>query len=151
MSALGKKILLAKTGLDGHWRGVSLVEKRLQEAGFLVVMIGMATPDEIVSAAVEQDVDLVGLNVGGHIEVVHKTVDQLNERMVGVPVFAGGAIAPWAKKELEDRHIEVYPPGSSLEDIVDAAFRLCRINVKASTLKIEAQINPKYSADGAKP
>jgi len=130
MNPHNKKILLAKTGLDGHWRGVSLVERKLKDAGFNVIMIGMATPAEIVRAAIQHEVDLVGLNVGGHVEVVHRTVDQLGEEKAGTPVFVGGAIPPWAKKELEARFIEVYPPGSSLDDIVDAAFRLCRINAE---------------------
>ena len=64
-----KRILMAKTGLDGHWRGPTIVARALRDAGFEVIMIGMANTQDIVAAAVDEDVDLVGLNIGGHIDV----------------------------------------------------------------------------------
>ncbi len=116
-----KKILLAKTAIDGHWRGVSLVARALRDAGFEVVLSGMAKPEDIVWSAVDEDVDLVGLSVGGHIAVVHRLLDQLAEARSDLPVFVGGAIAPWGRRELEERGLRVFPPGSKLEDIVAAA------------------------------
>jgi len=121
-----KKILLAKTGIDGHWRGISLVARGLRDAGFEVILTGMSKPDEIASSAVDEDVDLVGLSVGGHIDVVHRILDLLNEQRPELNVFVGGAIPPWAKKELEAKGLDVFPPGSSLEDIADSARRLTR-------------------------
>ncbi len=118
------KILLAKTALDGHWRGISVVARALRDGGFEVIMIGMARPEEIVAAAVDEDVDLVGLNVGGRIEVVERVLAQLREAGLDVPVFAGGTIAPRYCKQLEAQGVETYPPGSSLSAIVDAARRL---------------------------
>lgn len=118
------KILLAKTALDGHWRGISVVARALRDGGFEVIMIGMARPEEIVAAAVDEDVDLVGLNVGGRIEVVERVLEQLREAGLDVPVFAGGTIAPRYCKLLEAKGVETYPPGSSLDTIVDAAQRL---------------------------
>ena len=122
--AIPKKILLAKTGIDGHWRGVSLVARALRDAGFEVILSGMAKPEEIIRSAIDEDVDLVGLSVGGHILVVHRILDLLQESRPDLPVFVGGAVAPWAKKELEQRELDVFPPGSRLEDIVASARRL---------------------------
>ncbi|MBI4694461.1 MAG: cobalamin B12-binding domain-containing protein [Gammaproteobacteria bacterium] len=119
-----KRILLAKTALDGHWRGLSMVARALRDAGFEVIMAGMAVDTEIARAAVDEDVDLLGLNVGGRVEIVERIVSAVREQRPGLPVFAGGAIAPWMKKELERQGIEVYPPGSALGEIVAAAQRL---------------------------
>jgi methylmalonyl-CoA mutase C-terminal domain/subunit len=87
-------------------------------------MIGMASTDDIVSAAVDEDVDLVGLNVGGHIDVAIRAIEQVRAVRLGLPIFAGGTIPPHAAKQLESLGVEVYPPGSQLVDIVDAAERL---------------------------
>jgi methylmalonyl-CoA mutase C-terminal domain/subunit len=119
-----KRILMAKTGLDGHWRGPTIVARALRDAGFEVIMIGMASTDDIVSAAVDEDVDLVGLNVGGHIDVAIRAIEQVRAVRLGLPIFAGGTIPPHAAKQLESLGVEVYPPGSQLVDIVDAAERL---------------------------
>ena len=118
------KILLAKTALDGHWRGISVVARALRDAGFEVIMLGMAQPQQIVGDAIDEDVDLIGLNVGGRIEGVERVLDQLQQAEFAVPVFAGGTIAPRNVKRLEARGVEAYPPGSSLEAIADAARRL---------------------------
>ena len=119
-----KRILMAKTGLDGHWRGPTIVARALRDAGFEVIMIGMANTNNIVSAAVDEDVDLVGLNIGGHIDVAIRAIQQVQATRPGLPIFAGGTIPPHAAKELEALGVEVYPPGSQLADIVDAAERL---------------------------
>ncbi|TVS11499.1 MAG: cobalamin-binding protein [Gammaproteobacteria bacterium] len=119
-----RRILLAKTGLDGHWRGPSVVAKALRDGGFEVIMIGMTTVDEIVQAALDEDVDLVGLSIGGHVEVAERAVLALREAGIERPVFAGGVVPPWARKRLEAQGVEVYPPGSQLPDIVAAARRL---------------------------
>ena len=72
-----KRILMAKTGLDGHWRGPTIVARALRDAGFEVIMIGMANTDDIVTSAVDEDVDLVGLNVGGHIDVAIRAIESV--------------------------------------------------------------------------
>jgi methylmalonyl-CoA mutase C-terminal domain/subunit len=118
------RVLLAKTSLDGHWRGVMVVARVLRDAGFEVVNAGMATADQIAAAARDEDVDLVGLNVGGRVEVVERVIDRIREVAGGVPVFAGGTVPPWAAKRLAARDVEVFPPGSSSDDIVAAARRL---------------------------
>lgn len=121
-----RRVLLAKTGLDGHWRGVNLVAQALRDAGFEVVLAGMVRDDQIVRVAADEDVDLIGLNVGGHIEVVERILDALHAALPDIPVFAGGIIPPWMAKRLAGRGVEAFPPGSSLADIVAAAHRLTR-------------------------
>ncbi|MFM7273932.1 MAG: cobalamin B12-binding domain-containing protein [Gammaproteobacteria bacterium] len=119
-----RRILMAKTGLDGHWRGPTIVARALRDAGFEVIMIGMATADEVVRAAVDEDVDLVGLNIGGHVEVAERAVEAVRATRPELPIFAGGVVPPWAKKRLEEKGVEVFPPGSQLPEIVEAARRL---------------------------
>ena len=115
---------MAKTSLDGHWRGVAVVSRALRDAGFEVVMVGAATADEIVEVAMQEDVDIVGLNVGGRVEVVERILDRLAAEAPEIPVMAGGTIAPWARRRLEARGVSVFPPGSSLEAVVAEAQRL---------------------------
>lgn len=117
-----KRVLIAKTSLDGHWRGVTVVSRALRDAGFEVVLAGMAPSSEITRIALEEDVDLIGLNVGGRVEVAERILDDLEGAGLGdVPVFAGGTIPPPAVKRLEARGVSVHPPGSALADIVAAA------------------------------
>ena len=122
--ARSPKVLVAKTGLDGHWRGVLVVVTTLRNAGFEVVMLGMANADEIVASAVQEDIDIVGLNVGGRIEVVERIIDRLRSEGVDAPVMAGGTIAPQWQERLRALGVELFPPGSALEDIVATARRL---------------------------
>lgn len=124
MDQVPKRILMAKTGLDGHWRGPTIVSRALRDAGFEVIMIGMGSTEDIVSASIDEDVDLVGLNVGGHIDVAIRAVKAVQQARPGLPVFAGGTIPPYAARQLQSLDVEVYPPGSKLADIVNAAERL---------------------------
>ena len=118
------RILLAKTALDGHWRGISVVARALRDGGFQVILGGMMTGAEIVRAAVDEDVDLVGLNVGGHVEVVERIVAELRAARPELPIFAGGVLSPSTCRRLASLGVESYPPGSALLDIVGAAERL---------------------------
>jgi methylmalonyl-CoA mutase C-terminal domain/subunit len=118
------RVLVAKTGLDGHWRGVTIVARALRDAGFEVIVIGMARADEIVAMAVQEDVDLVGLNIGGRIEVVERILEGLADVIPETPVFAGGTIAPAAVTRLSELGVRSFPPGSSLSSIVAAANEL---------------------------
>lgn len=121
---LAPRVLIAKTSLDGHWRGVTVVARALRDAGFEVVLLGMATADAISRAAVDEDVDLVGLNVGGRVHVAERIVDRLRAEGYTGPIFAGGTIPPYAVRALGERAVECFPPGSSLDAIVAAARRL---------------------------
>lgn len=127
------RIMIAKTGLDGHWRGASLVCRALRDAGFEVIMLGMARAEEIVRAAVDEDVDLLGLSVGGHVNVAERIVHAMRAERPTLPIFAGGVLPPWACRQLGALGVEVYPPGSQLPDIVAAARRLTGLATSAGT------------------
>jgi methylmalonyl-CoA mutase C-terminal domain/subunit len=123
-SDLRPRVLIAKTGLDGHWRGVSVVARALRDAGFEVVLLGMARADQIIAVTIQEGVDLVGLNVGGRIEVVERIVDGLRSAELDVPIFAGGTIPPSSVERLAELGVRSFPPGSSLSSIVEAAYEL---------------------------
>ena len=118
------RILMAKPGLDGHDRGVKVVARALRDAGFEVVYTGLhQTPEQIVSAAIQEDVDAVGLSLlsGAHRVLFPKVVELLKDQQSGdIQVFGGGIIPkddfPW----LKERGIRaVFSPGASTEDIID--------------------------------
>jgi methylmalonyl-CoA mutase C-terminal domain/subunit len=125
------RILLAKTGLDGHWRGLMVVARALRDAGFEIVMLGMARADEIAQAAIEEDIDLVGLNVGGQVEGVERVLDALRAAGAEVSIIAGGTLSPEACRRLDARGVRTFPPGSGLESIVAAARELTRRKLPA--------------------
>lgn len=124
MNSSSRRILLVKTALDGHWRGLSVVARALRDAGFHVIMGGMITGPEMVRAAIDEDVDLVGLNVGGHAAVVERVIGELRAARPELPIFAGGVLPPSTCRRLAELGVETYPPGSTLEQIVEAAQRL---------------------------
>ncbi len=118
------KVLFAKTALDGHWRGPAVVVHVLRDAGFEVIYLGMATADEIAAAAVQEDADVVGLNVGGSLAVVMRILDELESRAPDAGVMVGGTIQPQHRSALQDRGASTFPPGSMFSDIVEEARRL---------------------------
>ena len=117
-------MLFAKTALDGHWRGPAVVVHVLRDAGFEVIYLGMATAVEIAAAAVQEDVDLVGLNVGGSLAVVMRIIDELERTAPEVGVMLGGTIQPQHRSALQARGVSTFPPGSMFSDIVEEARRL---------------------------
>ena len=120
-----KRVLIAKTSLDGHWRGVSAVSRALSAGGFEVIYGGELRASEIARVAGDEDVDLIGLNVGGRVEVVDRILAELRNQELGeIPVFAGGTLTPQAVMTLEASGIRCFPPGSSLHDIVSVAHEL---------------------------
>lgn len=98
--------------------------RALRDAGFEVVLAGMVTAPTIARTAADEDVDLIGLNVGGRVEVVERILDSLAEYQVHTPVFAGGTIPHYAVQRLERRGVRCFPPGSALPDIVATAREL---------------------------
>jgi methylmalonyl-CoA mutase C-terminal domain/subunit len=118
------KVLLAKTSLDGHWRGSLVVAQALRDAGFEVIFAGMATVEEILRAAVDEDVDLVGLSVGGRVEVAERIIGAFRNAGMDVPFIAGGTLAPEACRRLRELCVPTFPPGTSLEAIVETARSL---------------------------
>jgi len=121
----GKKIriLVAKPGLDGHDRGAKVVCRSLRDAGFEVIYTGLRrTPEEIVSAAIQEDADVVGLSIlsGAHNVLFPKIMNLLKEREADdITVIAGGIIPEKDIADLEMIGIsKIFLPGSSTQDIV---------------------------------
>ncbi len=115
------KVLIAKTSLDGHWRGVAVVATALRDAGMEVIYGGALTPQQIAEAAVQEDVDVVGLNIGGRYGVVEQLMGMLRERGVQDKlVVAGGTIPDADIPYLKGLGIAaVFPPGSSTAEIAE--------------------------------
>jgi len=117
------RVMVAKPGLDGHDRGARIIARAYRDAGFEVVYTGLhQTPEEIVEAAIQEDVDMIGLSslAGAHKYLFPRVVELLGERDAGDIVVCGGGIFPDDDiKMLKKAGIkEVFTPGSSLKEIV---------------------------------
>jgi methylmalonyl-CoA mutase C-terminal domain/subunit len=118
------RILVAKPGLDGHDRGAKIIARALRDAGFEVIYTGLhQTPEMIVAAALQEDVDAVGLSImsGAHMTLFPAIVDLLKEKDAGdVTVFGGGIIPQDDVPKLKQVGVaEVFLPGSSTATIVE--------------------------------
>src|SRR5271167_3121994 len=112
------RILVAKPGLDGHDRGAKIIARALRDGGYEVVYTGLhQTPEMIVAAAVQEDVDAVGLSVlsGAHMTLFPEVIRLLKERGADdVAVFGGGIIPDDDGKKLKDMGVkEIFTPGAS--------------------------------------
>jgi len=117
------RILVAKPGLDGHDRGAKIIARALRDAGMEVVYTGLhQTPEMIAEAAVQEDVDAVGLSIlsGAHMTLFPKIVELLEQKGADdVPVFGGGIVPDDDIAELEKSGVKkIFTPGASTEDIV---------------------------------
>ena len=116
-------MLVAKPGLDGHDRGAKIIARALRDAGMEVIYTGLRqTPEMIVSAALQEDVQVIGLSIlsGAHNAIVPRVLELLHEKqMAGVKVVVGGIIPDEDARELERQGVAaVFQPGASLEAIV---------------------------------
>jgi methylmalonyl-CoA mutase, C-terminal domain len=117
------RVLVAKPGLDGHDRGAKIIARALRDGGFEVIYTGLhQTPEMIAEAAVQEDVDAVGLSIlsGAHMTLFPEVMRLLKERGAGdIAVFGGGIIPEDDAKKLREAGVkEVFTPGASTEDIV---------------------------------
>jgi methylmalonyl-CoA mutase C-terminal domain/subunit len=115
---------VAKPGLDGHDRGIKVVARALRDAGVEVIYTGLhQTPEQIASAAIQEDVDAVGLSClsGAHMTLFPKVVELLREQGgQDVVVFGGGIIPESDIPKLQEAGIaEVFTPGAPTTDIVE--------------------------------
>ncbi len=122
-SQIKLRVLVAKPGLDGHDRGVKVIARGFRDAGYEVIYTGVhQTPEQIVSAAIQEDVDLVGLSClsGAHLFLFSEVVRQLREGGAGDITVVGGGIIPEEDiPRLKEAGIkEVFLPGTSLDDIL---------------------------------
>jgi methylmalonyl-CoA mutase C-terminal domain/subunit len=118
------RILVAKPGLDGHDRGARIIARTFRDAGFEVVYTGLhQTPEQIVSAAIQEDVDLIGLSslAGAHLYLFQKVIDLLKaEGADDIMVFGGGIVPEKDIGKLKAIGVrEIFLPGASLEIMVD--------------------------------
>ena len=119
------RVLIAKTSLDGHWRGVNVVARALRDAGFEVILGGEMLASDIAAMAEQEDLDLIGLNVGGRVEVAERIIATLSDAGLGdIPVFAGGTLPSSGIERLAQLNVQCFPPGSSMKEIVSTAVKL---------------------------
>jgi methylmalonyl-CoA mutase C-terminal domain/subunit len=128
------RVLIAKPGLDGHDRGAKIIARALKDAGMEVIYTGIKqTPESIARTALQEDVDVLGLSIlsGAHNHLFPEIMKHLHQHKLDhILVIAGGIIPKDDIPFLKEIGIKaIYPPGSSLEDIVS----FIRANVPQST------------------
>jgi len=117
------RVLVAKPGLDGHDRGAKIIARAFRDAGFEVIYTGLRqTPEQVVTAALQEDVDVVGLSVlsGAHMTLCPRIMELMKkQKLDDVLVIVGGIIPDKDITTLKDLGIsEVFQPGASTEDII---------------------------------
>jgi methylmalonyl-CoA mutase C-terminal domain/subunit len=122
------RILVAKPGLDGHDRGAKVVARALRDAGHEVIYTGLhQTPEMIVAAAIQEDVDLIGLSImsGAHMTLMPKIVGLLRDKGAGdIRVFGGGIIPNEDIAKLKAAGVdEIFTPGAPLGNILEYVAR----------------------------
>jgi len=118
------RILIGKVGLDGHDRGIKLVARALRDAGMEIIYTGLhQTPEQIVSAAIQEDVDAIGLSVlsGAHNTLFLRILELLKEQGAeDIVVFGGGIIPNEDIPKLQAAGVRaLFRPGTAMADIVD--------------------------------
>ena len=125
------RVLIAKPGLDGHDRGAKVVARALRDAGMEVIYTGLRqTPEQIAAAAVQEDVDVVGLSIlsGAHNVLVPEVIAALNRRgSEGISVVVGGIIPEKDVAGLTGAGVKaVFPPGTPTMAVIEAVRGLAR-------------------------
>ena len=118
------RILIAKPGLDGHDRGAKIIARGFRDAGFEVIYTGLhQTPEQIVVAAIQEDVDAVGLSIlsGAHDYIFRRVIELLREKGAEeISVFGGGIIPEEDLPPLFEVGVKaIFPPGESIQKAVD--------------------------------
>ncbi len=118
------RVLVAKPGLDGHDRGAKIIARALRDAGMEVIYTGLRqTPEMIVNAALQEDVQVIGLSIlsGAHNAIVPRLMELLRQNeMTDVKVIVGGIIPDDDAEDLKRQGVAaVFQPGASLETIVE--------------------------------
>ncbi|CAB4795991.1 MAG: methylmalonyl-CoA mutase [Actinobacteria bacterium] len=116
------RVLVAKVGLDGHDRGVKIVARTLRDAGFEVIYTGLfQTPEKVAAAAVDEDVDAIGLSMlsGAHMTLAPLVVERVRARGLEIPVIVGGIIPDQDVVKLKELGVAaVLGPGATAADVV---------------------------------
>jgi methylmalonyl-CoA mutase C-terminal domain/subunit len=125
------RVLVAKPGLDGHDRGAKVIARALRDAGMEVIYTGLRqTPEMIAEAALQEDVDAVGLSIlsGAHMALVPRVIELLHQNgQDRVRVFLGGIIPDEDAAKLQELGVAgIYGPGSSTQKIIEDIRNLVR-------------------------
>ena len=131
MADLKIRVLVAKPGLDGHDRGAKVIARALRDAGMEIIYTGLRqTPEMIVSAALQEDVQVIGLSIlsGAHNAIVPRVMELLKEKqMTDVLVILGGIVPDEDAAQLKQMGVAaIFQPGTAMDDIV----KFIRANVK---------------------
>ena len=122
------RVLVAKVGLDGHDRGIKVVARLLRDAGMEVVYTGLfQTPETVANAAIQEDVDVVGLSMlsGAHLTLAPLVVAALRSKGSDIPVVVGGIVPNNDLDDLRNAGVAaVFGPGASAEEMVETINRL---------------------------
>lgn len=122
------KVLMAKLGLDSHWRGAIMVSRYLRDQGMEVIYIGNQAPASIAETALQEDVDVVGLSSssGNHLILVPRVMEELKLRgLQEVPVILGGTIPSEDYQVLQDAGVRgIFGPGRPLTEIAESIWSL---------------------------
>jgi methylmalonyl-CoA mutase, C-terminal domain len=133
------RVVIAKPGLDGHDRGAKVIARALRDAGMEVIYTGLRqTPEQIVSAALQEDADVIGLSIlsGAHMHICPKIVELLREKqMSDVLVVVGGIIPDADVPRLNEIAIRgIFQPGTPMQEIVDFITKNARTRVASERL-----------------
>ena len=140
------RVLIAKPGLDGHDRGAKVIARALRDAGMEVIYTGLRqTPEMIASAAVQEDVDVIGLSIlsGAHNTICPQLMKLLHEKgMDDVTVLVGGIIPEADIPALKQSGIaEIFLPGTSTQDIIEFIHKRRPDRIR-STLHLQSSYSP---------
>ncbi len=123
MAKIGKRILIAKVGMDAHWRGAIIVAKALCDAGFEVVLGRNLTPAAVVATAVQEAVDFIGISSlsGNHLVTVPQIIELLTAKQAeDIKVIVGGIVPAADRQKLLDHGVlEVFGPGQDTGKIIE--------------------------------
>ncbi|MBK7229016.1 MAG: cobalamin B12-binding domain-containing protein [Ignavibacteriales bacterium] len=127
------RVVVAKSGLDGHDRGAKVIAAALRDAGMEVIYTGLRqTPEMIVEAALQEDADVIGISVlsGAHMTIFPKIKNLLNEKGMDDVLLTGGGIIPEEDiAKLKNIGVgEIFTPGASTTDIADYIKEWCNAN-----------------------
>ena len=118
------RVIIAKPGLDGHDRGAKVIARALRDAGMEVIYTGLRqTPEQIVSAALQEDADVIGLSIlsGAHNHIAPRVMELVRDKgLDDVLVLIGGIIPDVDVPRLREAGVKgVFPPGTAMQEIVD--------------------------------
>ena len=131
MSEKKIRVLMSKPGIDGHWRGGIVVSRAIRDAGMELIFGGFQNVQQIVAAAIQEDVDVIGLSIhsGAHFAYTQEVIDLLKEKGIfdDIMILLGGVIPAKDFPKLKEMGVaNVYGPGTLTKDIVE----FIRANVK---------------------